>query len=692
MKKVIAMLTICFMLVSLCPAAFAQGDADASREILADVKTRIVDTQDFKDFSSSVTNRNGRSEYHFNWENSSDDGSDYKSLNVTVISGGIITSYSYYDSAKRTSQAAVPAFKKMSSDEAMKKAKELADILNPMVSDEIVLSKYNKYESLTDDSFSFRIQRVCNGIPVYGDSGYVSIDAEGIELTGYNLSYTPTLSFADAASGIGADAAKSSYNENIGMKLVYQTSYKEAAPSPYLAYIPEKSGVYIDALTGEAVSPISPVYSYFNDAMADKAESITSGAAGGGSANNRFSEAELAELENLANLISVKDAEQQLRDNSLIALDASMLLKSSSVSSDSDDNYFYNLSFASEGEAAVYTSVRLNAETGEITSIRRSGKGISYDSDKTADQSLALKYASALAPSYCKADNSGEYRLETSEGNYFEFVRNMHDVPYYDNKIYLAINPQDNTIINYSISRLDARFPEPTNVISASDACTKLFEQVNYSLCYYPSCSAENMEYCDTALLVYMLDSSKSDALYADSGELISYSSEPEIGAYTDISGHYAENAINTLAAYGVGFEGSEFMPGSIITQKEFVALLTDSVLRKDPIVLTKNFDYTSQYRRAVSNGILLSGEESPDSPVTRKLAAVYMIRAAGYDEVASLKGIYNSEFADVTDCIGHISILNAMGVVSGYNGLFNPDSSLTRADAMIMIYNWLAK
>lgn len=689
MKRFIAILTVCFVLVSSLGVVNASADADAGREILASIKPRIPSTEEFKDFSSSVQTRHGRSEYQFYWENSSDDGSDYKSMNVTASADGIITSYSYYDSASRSSQKSIPAFQKLSSDEAMKLAKEHADTLNPMLADEIKLSKHNKYESLTSDSFSFKIQRVVNGIPVHGDTGYISVSDDALILTGYNISYTPSLSFPEASAAITPDAAKGKYIENIGMELVYQVDYKEDKRTAYLAYIPAKISEYIDAFSGEAVSPVAPMFSMYSNDMADKESAMSVGGAGGDS-SNRFTEAELAELENLAGLILADDAQKQLRSNKLLALSSDMKLEAHSVSSDTDKNYYYNFSFSSDGENKISVNVRMNAQTGEILSVRR--YGVAIDETKAADESVALKIASALAPSHCKADGSGEYRLKSSEGNSFEFVRYIHDVPYYSDGIYLTINPADNTIVNYSISRLNADFPKPNDLLSAYEASQKLFEQVDYSLCYYPTCSADNMAYCDGVLLVYILDENKPPQIYADSGKLISYENEPEIGKYTDVADHYAEKQIQTLAAYGIGFESSEFLPDSVITQKEFVALLTDSVLRRDPIILHSSIDYSIHYRRAAANGIVLAGEEAPDSPVTRELAAVYMIRAAGYGEVAAYEDIYVSEFTDVTKNKGYISLLGAMGVISGYNGCFNPQKSLTRADAMIMIYNWLSR
>ena len=355
-ERFIAILTVYFVLVSSLGVVNASADADAGREILASIKPRIPSTEEFKDFSSSVQTRHGRSEYQFYWENSSDDGADYKSMNVTVSADGIITSYSYYDSASRSSQKSIPAFQKLSSDEAMKLAKEHADTLNPMLADEIKLSKHNKYENLTSDSFSFKIQRVVDGIPVHGDTGYISVSDDALILTGYNISYTPSLSFPDASAAITPDAAKGKYIENIGMELVYQVDYKEDKRTAYLAYISAKISEYIDAFSGEAVSPVAPMFSMYSNDMADKESAMSVGGAGGSS--NRFTEAELAELENLEGLISADDAQKQLRSNKLLALSSDMKLEAHSVSSDTDKAPAHNEHLALSVVSGIY---RINA-------------------------------------------------------------------------------------------------------------------------------------------------------------------------------------------------------------------------------------------------------------------------------------------------------------------------------------------
>ena len=52
---------------------------------------------------------------------------------------------------------------------------------------------------------------------------------------------------------------------------------------------------------------------------------------------------------------------------------------------------------------------------------------------------------------------------------------------------------------------------------------------------------------------------------------------------------------------------------------------------------------------------------------------------------------MFINPFSDVTENKGPIAYLKAIGVVSGDgNGNFNPKNTITRGEALIMIYNYL--
>ena len=199
------------------------------------------------------------------------------------------------------------------------------------------------------------------------------------------------------------------------------------------------------------------------------------------------------------------------------------------------------------------------------------------------------------------------------------------------------------------------------------------------------------------ASLIYAFDDNIPLRIDAFTGKILNYNNEEYkkdvFKGYTDISGHYAEKIMNELARFGIRFEGEEARPDEPIMQKDYIALLNSVFVSKNPVIICKANNYAGEYRDAYNRGILLPDEADEQGEVTRALAAKYLIRAMGIDKYASIKGIYVSPFNDVTEYVGHIAILNGLGIVSGDgNGNFNPNGILKRADAMILIYNYLTK
>ncbi len=688
MKKIIAVL-LCFGLAFMCTITYANPESDEVMQVLASIKSRIPDTNGFDTFNSSFDKNEKYCVYHFDWSKDSDDSS-YEFMSLSVNSEGVITSYNKYDS-KYEKTVSKPTVNRPTSDEILPHVIKEFNKINPSISDNVIISKSDTRESLTSSEYVFNIQRTYGDIPVYNDSGYVSYNIESNSIRSFNLTYTPGISFPDCADAISYEEAVNAYDEQLGMELVYKTDYSQIEKKVYLAYVPSNTTKYVDAISSEVVSPIRP--SRFEAGMnsADKemvSDSLTSG--GGSSFREELSEAEIKELEKVGELISKDDAEKLIRENKLINVGNEYAL-SRVFLSNNDDEYYYQFSFESNDSAHGYSNVNLNAKTGEIRSIYQSAD---YDSENQSEVSevVAKEYVKSLAPGYYLSDDTGKYRFESQNGNSFTFLRYENDIVYRDDSIYININPKDKKITSYSISFSDVTFPSPDGIVDKTYASEKFLDFSDYKMYYYPSCSEKDMKYCDTALLVYMPDMTKCSEIYAKSAEPVRFYKEAQIGNYTDIQGHYCESIINKLSVYGIGFEDDTFRPDEVITQKDFVALLVSVVSRNNAIILEKSMDYTSYYNRADSLGIIKEDENSPDSSVTRESAAVYMVRALGFEEIAKLDEIYVSGFSDVQTNIGYISILSGLGVVDGFEGVFNPQKNLTRADAMIMIYKYLSR
>lgn len=136
-----------------------------------------------------------------------------------------------------------------------------------------------------------------------------------------------------------------------------------------------------------------------------------------------------------------------------------------------------------------------------------------------------------------------------------------------------------------------------------------------------------------------------------------------------------------------------EFKPDEKITQKDFLALLM-SINGNDIIVLKNNLEQANWvYRNSTQNSIISEDERDDEAAVTREEAAVYMIRATVLKITRNITIFTVSPFNDVTENKGYIALLSAMGVLSGDgNGNFNPNREMTRAESIIMIYNYLTR
>ena len=101
-------------------------------------------------------------------------------------------------------------------------------------------------------------------------------------------------------------------------------------------------------------------------------------------------------------------------------------------------------------------------------------------------------------------------------------------------------------------------------------------------------------------------------------------------------------------------------------------------------------------YQELIAEGILNEDDKNPDVRVKREDTFVYMIRLGGMEKVAKLSNIFKVEYADqnlITDGkIGYPAILTGMGVICGDGGYLRPTEPLTRAEAAVMLYNYMIR
>lgn len=689
MKKFLSLVLAAALCAASAVPALADSNSEKINEMLSVLKQRIGSTDEYDKFSGSVNAYGGETRYEFLW--SKTDGDNRSSINITMNSDGVVTSYYTYGGGGngRDGKASI---NRPDVGEALDAAISGFKKLNPDISENVKITSDGEYRSLTGDDFSFVLQRTQNGIPVADDDGWISVSADAKRVVSFSLNYTTGLKFEDSSKLISKEDAQNSFNEKFPMKLRYTTEYKDDKKSATLIYSPDSEyNQYISATSGEVITREYRRHRFGGGDM-KASESM----AAMDMADNGFSEAEIKNLDTINGLIGLDKAEKIILTSKVINANSAYKLMEHALCRDwyDEDKYTYRLEFErTSGDEDYWLDAEVDAKSGDILSFYiRENRG-NEKAKLNVKQGYEKAYAAleVLAPSHF--GENMDYLLDgddkDSSGNYV-FFRYVNGIEFADNSVRISVDMASGKIISYRIGYDDIEFPSADGVISAEDAGKRLFEQVGYDVWYIPTYEDDKPA---QAPVVYDTDSYDL-TLDAFSGELKYKRDSEKVGEYTDIENHYAKNAIEALAKFGIGFADSEFKPDSNITQADFVTLLNAAFNDYGPIVIYKGISYENIYDDAIEDGIVKEDEYSPDDDVTRDLAAKMMVRALGFEEVATLDGIYVPIFADVSaDSVGFTSILGAMGVIKGdENGNFNPSGTVTRADAAIMLYNYLSK
>ncbi len=168
--------------------------------------------------------------------------------------------------------------------------------------------------------------------------------------------------------------------------------------------------------------------------------------------------------------------------------------------------------------------------------------------------------------------------------------------------------------------------------------------------------------------------------------------------AFTDTSGHWAEQYIESLYNAGIvnGVENSKFMPDSDIRRCDFVLMLWRAAGKPDAETSVSFTDvpedsyYSDAVAWAKEAGIAEgsgNGKFDPQSPLLREQAFALIYRYMAWRGIAlpDPDPIVLSGFEDILDISEYafdaICSLRAFGMVSGSDGRINPGYNITRAE-----------
>lgn len=174
--------------------------------------------------------------------------------------------------------------------------------------------------------------------------------------------------------------------------------------------------------------------------------------------------------------------------------------------------------------------------------------------------------------------------------------------------------------------------------------------------------------------------------------------------SFADVTGHWAQNAVETLAAKEIvnGMSGVRFEPDARLTRAQFTKMLLGAMGISQTEKVSGVFrdvpesHWSSGWVEAAAElGVVRGSDGSfrPDDQLTREQMVVMLIRALG-EEKAALAYDQTIAFHDADDisvwAYGYAALAAEMGLVQGSEGLFSPTSVSTRAQAAAVIYRMM--
>jgi len=687
MKKMLCLvlsIMVCFSLFLPVYGAEAESAEIEKLILIAKEKLSIDDNLvEFRNYYLSETE--GGKVYSLYWE--SKEENTYRDISVTIDKDGVIINYYYYE---KKSQEQL-SFAKYTKEEALVAAKSFIENIDPAKLTEIGEGTVSRSY---DGSYTISFEREHNGIPVANNYLHLTVESDTLKVTSYSAGWQK-LNFEEGTP-ISFEEAKKAFAEKMSYELFYQVTSKDYENVAHLIYRNRfDEGVMIDAITGETVT-FDQMYEQARNEKAMLAEDAV-GAGGGSSVRLSAIEQEL--VEKVSQMLSKEKADSIARKVTEFGIDQNFKLENYSVSRQQTGEYVISLAYYKEskekdGEIA-YKYVTILANSGQIVGYS-SGRYIPYDKNQPEKPDMPAETLQKNAKNFLEKYYSEEF-AQMAEKEFFnerkgcfEYQRLVDDIRVYNHGASLRFDVKTGELTSFNLQWTEVDFPSVETAKSRDEANEKAMELGGYVLRYVPVPDGDKNI---TAQLVYSLE--ERVILSAESLEKLDYrlrpAAEKKVPEYTDIAGHYAEEKIKKLLENEIYLktdEGGLLRPEASITQLDFFLLL-------DAVIWKRGYasDTESMYRNLVQQGYVTQEEVEPDATVSRIDGIAYLLRALGYGEFVKIPGIFRCPFSDVkAEDEGVAAVAGGLKLVSGDNGLFYPERAMKRAEALIIIYNYMAR
>lgn len=724
MKRIVTMaLCVCLALGLAAPAMAAESQEVRLQEITLKVKNQLdIDTEVYSEFSGNLYEGYLKNTWSLTW--STPDG---RSMTVGAAEDGTILRYYLYSPSDGDPYQSFYGPKYPQDSSAMKAAAQqfLGFVLN--AGESVSFQEAKEYYIQGASTKSYYGTIYINNLPSPFSVTVTVRTSDGV-VSRYsrtsNEQYTDTIpSASPAATTAQASPLLSGVNT---FRLEYVLD--DGAAQAVLRYLPDNDeSYYVDAQSGKLVN-LSELYrtlqasgyqTYAEEyAVVSDAETAPLGSDAGSSS---LTETELKGAEQLRDVLSAQTLEKTLRETyPALKLDDFTLGATSFTLTDKKEGTVQaRLIFSkktSDGETMSYY-VYMDGKTGALNSVS------SYRySGGTVKSTVSLAEGQATAEAFLKvldAKASGKVVLESSSaasGNYdtthsYTLCQKVNGYLFRDNSYTIEVDVETGAVRSLRGAFDHAtEFDDPSGIVSEATAQAGYYTAFETTLGYigvpfsldpavpeYQPLIAAGQTYLYNLTLAYTAQGKEGYVAGVDAktGKAVVVSATEQTPLqYSDVSSHWAKSQIEALAAYQIGYQGGTFQPDKQLTQLDLLALLVSADCRY-AYDITDEDQINEIYRSAYSMALITDAQRDQNKVLTRGETIKMILDASGYGKVAQLKGIFTCSFADAgqggEELLGYLAIAQALGLVSGdTNGNVTPAKTATRADAAVMLHNFM--
>lgn len=727
-RRALALLVIPALMVQLAliptpawagesPKEVAQVTGEAGQisleQALGIVKSQFTIPAEFVKFTSGFNVYNDHQAWVLSW-NSPDQGKGGSfNAQVDALSGAILNMNLWKNPGKSGPSLQLPLIQE---DEAKAKAIELITKLAKDKMPELQLVPSNQavmpLTSYGPVNYTFRWQRMLNGVAFPNNGITVQIKASSGEPASYNLNWLK-VNAPDPKGVISPERTEQIFKSQPYLELRYFTpapirplaaGEKQEVRLVYEPNGPFASGI-IDALTGEPLKPGegSGYYGYDKGGM---------GGIPAGSVNQKAAELspeEQAEIEKTGKLISKDVAVAAVKR--WVEVPENLVLSNVNLGTDwsSANTRVWSLNWNSpkpDEKGPQYMYARVNAATSELMSFNLS---FPYGPDNGEKKGMDRKAAQAVAEGFLKQiqpQRFGEVKFVDQPvfpGKYgyngnpegFSYYRLVNGIPFYGNGLNVTVDTATGKVVGYNLNWANLDFPSPEGILNTQAAVGKFLTARPLTLVYVlretsvePVKSSEPGKATELRLVYQPLaqnDVTFSNTLDARSGEFLDYMGRPSAQMpkayqFKDIQRNFAEKEIRMLGQAGIfGEYGDVFHPQEAVT---VIALLRAMYTAKNGMYAPAQPSDEEILQSAKNEG-WLTEDLSATAMVNRETFTRIMVRFLKLEPIAKLQGIYQVPYTDIDpNFYGYAALTQGIGILTVPGKTFNRVQAVTRAEA----------